>query len=397
MTNDFRTNFISSCKCPSNKFSALDQYIIKKINAYRGAIPFSFFMSYILYAKNLGYYKSDKQKIGIEGDFITAPSFSTLFSKVFAKHFSYILSKLDSEAVIIEFGGGNGQFALECLLYLSSVKKLPKNYIIVEISDYLKNIQKKQLKRVIPEYYSNIMWVKKLPNKKFNAIVFANEFIDAMPVELFCYENNKLSQLMVSHKKNEFTFTKNFNVSKKFQESIDRLPISNFYNIGCYISEVNNILTKWIKAIKLSLKKGVVFICDYGYGRDLYYHSFRNTGTLQCYYKHEVHNNPLINRGLQDVTSHVDFTLVAEKFIDYGFDLEIYTYQGAFLLASGIVDVYNKCSERANAFERLKLLQQLKQLTSVEHMSESFKTMLLSYNIDYEIDCFKKIDSSHLL
>ena len=38
----------------------------------------------------------------------------------------------------------------------------------------------------------------------------------------------------------------------------------------------------------------------------------RNRGTLMCHYRHYAHDDPFYLPGLQDITSHVDFSAIAE-------------------------------------------------------------------------------------
>lgn len=58
----------------------------------RGHISFARYMDLALYAPGLGYYNSGTHKIGKEGDFVTAPEISSLFTKCVAKQFHQVLS-----------------------------------------------------------------------------------------------------------------------------------------------------------------------------------------------------------------------------------------------------------------------------------------------------------------
>ena len=62
----------------------------------------------------------------------------------------------------------------------------------------------------------------------------------------------------------------------------------------------------------------------------------RSKGTLQCYWKHQRHNDPYINIGKQDITAHVNFTAL-EKWGNYcGLTKLGFTQQGLFLMALGL-------------------------------------------------------------
>lgn len=80
------------------------------------------------------------------------------------------------------------------------------------------------------------------------------------------------------------------------------------------------------------MKQGAIFICDYGYPKADYYHPQRNKGTLMCYYQQQGHADPLILQGLQDITAHVDFTLLAHTAVDNGLEVAGFQSQADFCL-----------------------------------------------------------------
>ena len=63
-------------------------------------------------------------------------------------------------------------------------------------------------------------------------------------------------------------------------------------------------------------------IIDYGYERAQYYHRERSRGTLNCYYQHRVHDDPLVYPGLQDITAFVDFDACADAAEAYTFPMQ---------------------------------------------------------------------------
>lgn len=65
----------------SEKLIAL---IKDEIDKNKGAISFQRYMELVLYAPCLGYYAAGSNKLGEEGDFITAPEISPLFSQSLA-------------------------------------------------------------------------------------------------------------------------------------------------------------------------------------------------------------------------------------------------------------------------------------------------------------------------
>lgn len=138
-------------------------------------------MELALYAPGLGYYAAGSAKLGEEGDFITAPEISALFSQSLA---NAILPALKQGQIILEVGAGRGRMAADILLYLQEKNNLPKEYWILELSADLRARQKETIEVMIPEFLDRVKWLDEVP-KQFSGVVLANELLDAMPVQLF--------------------------------------------------------------------------------------------------------------------------------------------------------------------------------------------------------------------
>jgi SAM-dependent MidA family methyltransferase len=122
-----------------------------------------------------------------------------------------------------------------------------------------------------------------------------------------------------------------------------------------------------------SLRRGVLLLIDYGLPRRELYHRDRDRGSLVCHYRHRAHGDPLVLPGLQDITSWVDFTEVAEVATGAGLDLEGFTTQAGFLLAAGIGAV-GHCDD-ADARARAEEAQALRTLLLPGEMGERFKVI----------------------
>ena len=107
--------------------------ICDEIDRAGGKISFADYMHLCLYAPGLGYYSAGSQKLGQYGDFTTAPEISPLFSRTFAHHIKDVLIQLDKPS-IVEFGAGSGKMAADILIELASIKCLPEQYCIIEVS-----------------------------------------------------------------------------------------------------------------------------------------------------------------------------------------------------------------------------------------------------------------------
>ncbi|MEJ7679384.1 MAG: SAM-dependent methyltransferase [Segetibacter sp.] len=90
------------------------------------------------------------------------------------------------------------------------------------------------------------------------------------------------------------------------------------------------------------LKKGYVITIDYGYLSGELYSERRSSGTLVCYNNHTINDNPYIDIGEQDITSHVNFSALNHYGSKYGLIYCGLTNQAAFLLALGFKDYLRK-------------------------------------------------------
>ncbi len=338
----------------------LTQKIIERIAHENNWLSFADYMQMALYEPGLGYYTAGAHKLGREGDFVTAPMISPLFSQCLA---NFCMDHLPG-ANLLELGAGTGVMAKDILLFLEKHKHLPEYYFILEVSADLRERQQNYLQQAIPHLYPRLKWLDTLP-KEFTGIILANEVLDAMPVHLFHYKNNELFETGVSLENNYFIY-KNKIANPEFEEIIETLPIDNKID---YLSEINLQLPGFLNSLSDALKTGLIIFIDYGFDENTYYHPHRNQGTLMCHYRHYAHTEPFFYPGLQDITAHVDFTALARAALAAGLEVEYFANQAQFLLESGLADIV-----RTPDFTTA---QQITTLTAPQEMGELFKVIAL--------------------
>jgi SAM-dependent MidA family methyltransferase len=163
-----------------------------------------------------------------------------------------------------------------------------------------------------------------------------------------------------------------------------------------YLSEISLSARGLIASLSERLQQGVLLFIDYGFGANEYYHPQRNQGTLMCHYRHHSHDDPFFLPGLQDITSHVDFTAAAESVIDSGAQLLGYTTQAHFLINCGITNFLAE-SDPERLRDYLPLSAQLQKLTSPAEMGELFKVIALGKGMEEPLRGFARGDLSRLL
>jgi len=361
----------------------LSTLIAKKI-AQNGPLSFSDYMQLALYHPTLGYYSNGSQKFGEHGDFITAPEISPLFGQCIAAQIAPILAELN-HADILEFGAGSGQLAVDILLALLEANQLPQHYYILELSAELQNRQREKIIGQVPQMQDKVIWLERLP-ENFQGVVIANEVLDAMPVERFCFQNDAYWEYAVDYAESEF---KEKLVPAK-AELLKQLTNSGVIFAEGYHSEINLLLPGWLASLAAAITRGLVLLIDYGFPRREYYHPDRSMGTLMCHHQHSAHTDPYFWPGLQDITAHVDFTAAAESAVAAGFKLAGYTTQAHFLLGCGLTELAAK--QQTTVRENWAMSQAIKKLILPSEMGELFKVMALTKELAMPLAGFRLKD-----
>jgi SAM-dependent MidA family methyltransferase len=383
------------CEAAKKHSLLLEKSIKAACDSAGGWIRFAKFMDIALYQPGLGYYSSGSQKFGEKGDFITAPEVSHFFGQCLAGQVAEVLQNIrqgtDEKASILEFGAGSGVLAVDILQQLEKLDCLPEQYLIIELSAELKQRQEQLLQEKIPHLYSRVRWLNQLPEDVANAVVIANEVLDAMPVECFRVFDNKIEALMVGVEDDKLTirYSRANEVTEEKISSIQQRSEIEFSD--GYRSEYNPAIAGWLSALDSKIDKMVALLIDYGYNEKEYYHADRTEGTLMCYYQHRAHDDIFWWPGLQDITAFVNFTDVAYCAVDLDMKVSGYTTQAAFLLANGLSDLHAE-QVTDDVQQQIKLSQQIKTLTLPSEMGDRFKVMALTKNYDEPLVGFSMLD-----
>ena len=330
-------------------------------------IPVDEFVEKALYEPKVGYY-TKKIPFGKQGDFITAPTISNLFSEIIAIWVVSTWEKLGKPKNFnfVELGPGDGSLAK---VFINTIKKFPElnksiNLFLYEKSDFLKDIQKKKLKR------SKVKWIKNFDKiKKGPIIFFGNEFFDAIPIKQFSYEKNVLKEKyywvnQVSGLTEVLKDAKNEDIKKiKKFKVLKNHRFIEFPKLG--FKEMDKIVKK-IK--KLS---GGILLIDYGYSNIL------NSSTLQAVMKNKkLDMNYLFkNLGRADITSLVNFSLLKEYFYKSKLKVKKIVSQKFFLEKMGIIERARNLENNMTFDQKNYMSLTLRRLLHKDLMGELFKVI----------------------
>ena len=372
----------------------VEAHIRQAIDEAGGWIPFSRFMDLALYAPGLGYYSAGAAKLGKEGDFVTAPEISPLFSQCLAGQICEALEQL-GRGDVLELGAGSGVMAADILRQMAELDCLPGEYLILEVSADLRQRQQQFLAEAVPGLASRVRWLDDLPDE-FEGVIVANEVMDALPVERFrlASEGVQVQGVLVSG--TGFAW-QDRPAEKMLMADWERVcaelgqpPAEGF------ASELCLQLGPWVGALAGSLKRGVMLLIDYGLPRSQYYHPERSDGTLICHYRHRAHPDPLRFVGIQDITAWVDFTRVAEAAVSHDLEIMGFSTQAHFLMAGGMQQLLGQVAAEGTQ-QGVTLAAQVRKLTLPGEMGERFKVIALSREMQRCLSGFEMRDLTHTL
>lgn len=351
-----------------------------EITANGGAISFARFMDLALYAPNLGYYRAGTRKFGSDGDFITAPELSPLFSRCLARQCQQILEAL-GDGILLELGAGTGVMAADLLQELRTLDALPERYAILELSGELRQRQRQTLAEKVPDLLERVVWLDTLPEPGLRGVILGNEVLDALPAERFRITTAGPRRLTVHWTEAGLDWTEG-DADPEVTAAVARIEAELGWQLPLgYISEYVPHLDAWLRAIAEPLTAGALLFIDYGYSRRDYYHPERTNGTLLCHYRHRVHADPLILPGLQDITTSVDFSAVADAALAVDLEVAGYTTQNYFLFGCGLLGLLAEV-DPADTPRYLEQSRQVKLLTLPGEMGERFQAIALTRDLD---------------
>ncbi len=366
----------------SQKALGLRQRIVEEVRR-KGPIPFSRYMELCLYEPELGYYSRPREKFGKAGDFYTSSDVHAVFGRLLARQFEEMWRVLDSPPRIdlIELGPGRGLFARDVLDW--SAKQFPEfaralHYSLVEQSSHLRmRLQERLAEHIAAGKCVIFDSLEEAASRAGeNAIVFGNEFFDALPVEVIDHrgavrvgvdERDALWRALSLHRAAEEEFLDRYGVHPEAGERVEA-PLLSL----AWMDRIASVFRE---------RRGFAIFIDYGYTREEQL-AGRHRDTIMTYRQHVATPSPYEAPGEQDITAHVNFTALRARGIEGGLDELALVTQSQFLIGIGeeteFADAFQDCRLPQ---ERAKVALQLKHLISPGGMGETFQVLLMSHNV----------------
>lgn len=284
------------------------------------------------------YYYATRDPLGAAGDFTTAPEISQMFGEMVGAVLGDVWRRAGSpqDAVYAELGPGRGTLAADSLRVMRRAQFAGEAHL-VETSPILRYAQR----RAVPE----AKWhesIDQLPNRPL--LLVANEFLDALPI-------------------------------RQYVAGMERRVVIQGGGLAFdRDGEIVEVSPAREHAVRLVAKRlltngGVALFIDYGHEKSA------SGDTLQAVRRHRF--SPLLDSpGEQDLTSHVDFEIVAEAARDEGALVTSLVTQGQWLNRLGLAGRAEALA-KANPEQADSIASSLERLTAADQMGELFKVIAI--------------------
>lgn len=339
-------------------------------------MPLDRYMELALLHPKLGYYQK-QQAIGRQGDFITAPEVSQMFGELIGLWCVDTWAKLGapSKFALIEMGPGRGILMEDALRMTGRIPEFrdAMEVHLVEASHRLQGLQKERLST------SKITWHETFPELDANLpiIVIGNEFLDALPIKQFKFENGKWHEITIDLKGDKLIYK---------PIPADNAALSEVAEEG-EIQEISPAADQFVDMLAKQINRscgGALFL-DYGPAKE-------NAGDSFQAIKDHKYADPLVSPGDADLTAHVQFSRLRDIAIRAGCASPAIEGQGRFLERLGIEARVMQLSRQATEAQHKKIAADHKRLVSEEGMGTLFKAFAISHGLNAPLAGFGDIE-----
>ncbi|MCC6313701.1 MAG: SAM-dependent methyltransferase [Thermomicrobiales bacterium] len=329
---------------PPNGHPAARAALCAAIADAGGAITFARFMEIALYHPEGGYYRAVQARPGRAGDFLTAPEAHPFFGRALARQVAECWERLDrpDPLIVREYGAGTGALAYDILTGLA--EDAPQafaatRYRLIETNPH----RGPEALTALAEVGFGDRVALETPAAAAEptvGVALANEVADALPVHRLIWREGEPRERWVALESDHF-------VEREGPLS----PEMTAFDPAAYLArhgvlpdegaaiDISPAAAAWFGGVVRGLARGYAIIIDYGYEAAELYRGHRLAGTVRAYRNHTVTDDPFAAPGQEDLTAHVDFTLLREAAAAAGGRVAGFTTQGALLAGLGLGDL----------------------------------------------------------
>jgi SAM-dependent MidA family methyltransferase len=325
-------------------------------------LPFRDFVELALYHPEFGYYARPRSPIGREGDFITSPLLSPLFSDVLGSLIDEFVSRAgDGVSQVVDIGCGDGGLIRALALGVGSGGSgVGEGFDPLRDSaqDHGAGVKPsrspdsapppaprrptptffgldRNLNRAVPDpHVTYVSSLAEIPPADARLII-SNELFDALPFARLVQREENLHELWVTERDGVLDWTEHEadgRYSEYFSERSLALENAQFADVSLEWSALYDELCRFVP-------RGLIVTFDYGLPQSkLFRGRMRRFGTAAAYSGHRVSRDLLTNPGQQDLTAHINFDDLIRTGETLGLSTLFFDMQAKFLLAQGAAE-----------------------------------------------------------
>ncbi len=332
--------------------------LIRDEIAANGPISVARYMELALQHPVHGYYRQ-RNPLGAEGDFVTAPDISQMFGELIGLWCADVWRQMGKpdDFLLLELGPGRGTLMQDALRATAKIAGFHQasHLWLLESDAPLIAEQKKRLAAHDPVHCADLTQLPALP-----LLVVANEFFDALPIRQFMKTGAEWRERMVANQDGGLAFVEG--------EAVDAPEVSDTSATSFLESSPLSLAFMQKLATHIARHGGAGLFIDYGYVAP------NGGSTLQAVARHAY--APVLERpGEVDLTAHVDFTALRQMAEWSGARAWGPVGQGAFLESLGIELRAAQLNHNATPEQAEAIRASVHRLTDSSQMGVLFKVL----------------------
>jgi SAM-dependent MidA family methyltransferase len=346
-----------------------------------GRIPFAEYMALCFYQPDYGYYARGRGRTGVRGDYFTSSDLHPVFARLIARQAAEMWEILGKPAPFtwVEMGAGRGLFAVDFIEWIRDRRPdlfATLDYVLIEATPSATAASFDRLRSEgLDRHARSAAALEDL--EPVTGCFFSNELVDALPVAVVTRRQNRLREIYVTSEGGRLRETTGPLSDSRIAAAVARYAPA--LEEGAR-AEVSLSAARWIRAVGGKLARGFVLTIDYGDLSTWLYSAARPRGTLLAYQGHTASEDFFAAPGEQDLTAHVNFSLLIDEGRAAGLEPTGFTTQERFLMALGEGNQFADLEDAgATEAERVRARLKLKTLINPETpggMGTVFKVLI---------------------
>ncbi len=309
-----------------------------------GPLTLAAFMRTALYDSTSGYYTTRRQRSGRAGDFYTSVDAGSLFGELLATFVARVAAARHDRSApfdLVEVGAGNGRLMRDILDTLA--REYAGLYAQIRVTLVEASVVARQAHAdVLAAHQSrHVRSTDTLPSR-IDGCIIANELLDAMPAHRVTQTAAGLVETLVDVADDRLVLRTGPLTTTSLAAYLEAAGTAAASLRPGQSIDISLDARAWVESAAASLRRGALLVIDYGDTREGLLR--RPHGTLMAFREHRLANAAdgpttwLSEPGDWDLTTHVDWTMIAATAQAKGLQVDPLVEQTTFLFSLGLAD-----------------------------------------------------------